>query len=50
MTDSKTLTRVVNSFVDLKCPGKGNPTPNITWYKDGEPFVSSKMNNVRIRH
>ena len=45
-TDIKSLTRTVNSFVDLKCPARGNPTPNITWLKDGQPFVTSKMKNV----
>lgn len=46
MTDIKSLTRTVNSFVDLKCPAKGQPMPNITWLKDDQPFVTSKMGNI----
>lgn len=46
MTDIKSLTRTVNSFVDLKCPARGQPMPNITWLKDDQPFVTSKMGNI----
>ncbi|PVD30268.1 hypothetical protein C0Q70_09531 [Pomacea canaliculata] len=49
MTDIKSLTRTVNSFVDLKCLAKGYPTPNITWLKDGGPFHQSKMGNVNMK-
>ncbi|XP_076469664.1 fibroblast growth factor receptor 2-like isoform X2 [Babylonia areolata] len=45
----KSKTRVVNSYVDLKCPAWGTPTPTITWLKDGQPFVTSKMKNFNIK-
>ncbi|KAK7482019.1 hypothetical protein BaRGS_00026711 [Batillaria attramentaria] len=48
--DIKSLTRVVNSFVDLKCPARGHPTPNITWLKDDEPFLTSKMGNILLKN
>ncbi|XP_076461988.1 fibroblast growth factor receptor 2-like [Babylonia areolata] len=49
-TDIKSLTRTVNSFVDLKCPARGNPSPNITWLKDGQPLVlSSRKKNFKVK-
>lgn len=33
---SKVIIKPADSLVMLKCKAGGNPTPNITWYKDNE--------------
>lgn len=32
----KNHTRAIGEGIRIKCPVEGNPTPNITWMKDGE--------------
>lgn len=50
MKGVKSFSRVINSFVDFNCPAKvNNPTPRITWFKDGQPFIESKFNNFEKR-
>ena len=31
------------SIIELKCPTKGGPVPNITWFKDGKLFEDSRI-------
>ncbi|XP_044741041.1 fibroblast growth factor receptor homolog 1-like [Chrysoperla carnea] len=32
----KTVVKPAGNTITLKCPAEGNPTPNITWYKNGK--------------
>ena len=34
----KDTNALVNETVELECKGRGNPTPTITWKKDGQPI------------
>lgn len=31
------------STISLKCLGDGKPTPNITWLKNGRPFLKREL-------
>ncbi|ESN98986.1 hypothetical protein HELRODRAFT_146854, partial [Helobdella robusta] len=31
----------VNKPASLNCRTSGNPQPNVTWYKNGQPVISS---------
>jgi len=38
-----------SSTLTLRCPAAGDPSPNITWLKDGEPLVERYMGSVSSR-
>ncbi|CAG7832719.1 unnamed protein product [Allacma fusca] len=38
----KTLTEPKGKTLQLKCESRGNPKPNVTWYKDSKNLTSSK--------
>ncbi|XP_027766691.1 hemicentin-1-like, partial [Empidonax traillii] len=32
---------LLNNLINLECEARGIPVPTITWYKDGQPVISS---------
>lgn len=34
---------LINSIIKLECETRGLPMPAITWYKDGQPIMSSSQ-------
>ncbi|KAF3823358.1 hypothetical protein GH733_010794, partial [Mirounga leonina] len=37
------VTALINSIIKLECETRGLPMPAITWYKDGQPVISSSQ-------
>ncbi|KAM9212162.1 hemicentin-1 [Dugong dugon] len=37
------ISALINSVIKLECETRGLPVPAITWYKDGQPVVSSSQ-------
>ncbi|KAJ1172187.1 hypothetical protein NDU88_004037, partial [Pleurodeles waltl] len=35
------ISALLNSLINLECETRGVPVPAVTWYKDGQPIVSS---------
>ncbi|CAM1296228.1 FGFR4 (predicted) [Pycnogonum litorale] len=35
--EQKVIAKVAGKSVSIRCPAEGNPTPTITWLKDGQP-------------
>ena len=34
----------------LECSASGNPAPEITWYKDGQPLIKEVSINESMKH
>ncbi|XP_060515844.1 fibroblast growth factor receptor homolog 1-like isoform X2 [Cylas formicarius] len=45
----KLVIKPAGNMAALKCKANGNPTPNITWYKDDEP-PKRELGEVKINH
>ncbi|XP_036128071.1 hemicentin-1 [Molossus molossus] len=37
------IATLINSIIKLECETRGLPVPAITWYKDGQPIISSSQ-------
>lgn len=37
------ISALINSIIKLECETRGLPMPVITWYKDGQPIISSSQ-------
>lgn len=37
------ISALINSIIKLECETRGLPMPAITWYKDGQPVISSSQ-------
>nr|XP_036865807.1 hemicentin-1 [Manis javanica] len=37
------ISALINSIIKLECESRGLPMPAITWYKDGQPVISSSQ-------
>ncbi|XP_067585037.1 hemicentin-1 isoform X1 [Pseudorca crassidens] len=37
------ISALINSIIKLECETRGLPMPAITWYKDGQPIISSSQ-------
>uniref|UniRef100_A0A8C3YS46 Hemicentin-1 n=1 Tax=Catagonus wagneri TaxID=51154 RepID=A0A8C3YS46_9CETA len=37
------ISALINSMIELECETRGLPVPAITWYKDGQPVMSSSQ-------
>lgn len=37
------ISALINSIIKLECETRGLPMPTITWYKDGQPIISSSQ-------
>ncbi|XP_044256140.1 fibroblast growth factor receptor homolog 1-like isoform X2 [Tribolium madens] len=46
---SKMQVKPAGNMVNLKCKAGGNPTPNITWYKDDKP-PKRQLGDIRYQH
>ncbi|EFA11574.2 fibroblast growth factor receptor homolog 1 isoform X2 [Tribolium castaneum] len=46
---SKMQVKPAGNMVNLKCKAGGNPTPNITWYKDDKP-PNRQLGDIRYQH
>ncbi|XP_041369087.1 fibroblast growth factor receptor 4-like isoform X2 [Gigantopelta aegis] len=44
-----TIARPANSYVDLKCPAKGKPKPEIKWIFNNQPFKRSKLGQYNFK-
>uniref|UniRef100_A0A2S2Q3V2 receptor protein-tyrosine kinase n=1 Tax=Sipha flava TaxID=143950 RepID=A0A2S2Q3V2_9HEMI len=43
----RVVAKPAGNMLRLKCTAEGNPTPNVTWYKDGQTPVQRIMGTVR---
>lgn len=46
----KTIMKPAGNTIALKCKAQGNPTPNITWFKDGETPPKRDLGDFRLGH
>nr|XP_055175129.1 hemicentin-1 isoform X2 [Nyctereutes procyonoides] len=37
------ISALINSIIKLECESRGLPMPAVTWYKDGQPVISSSQ-------
>lgn len=37
------ISALINSVIKLECETRGLPLPAVTWYKDGQPIISSSQ-------
>uniref|UniRef100_A0A8C0KRB0 Hemicentin-1 n=1 Tax=Canis lupus dingo TaxID=286419 RepID=A0A8C0KRB0_CANLU len=37
------ISALINSIIKLECETRGLPMPSVTWYKDGQPVISSSQ-------
>ncbi|EPY80556.1 hypothetical protein CB1_000818017, partial [Camelus ferus] len=37
------ISALINSIIKLECETRGLPVPTVTWYKDGQPVISSSQ-------
>lgn len=37
------ISALINSIIKLECETRGLPMPAVTWYKDGQPIISSSQ-------
>ena len=42
---SKIQVRNVGNYVKLQCSGRGLPLPDVKWFKNGRPVLSTAMHN-----
>jgi hypothetical protein len=46
----KDVALVVKEKLKLRCKARGNPSPVISWFKDGVPILGDgERNRIRIR-